>query len=171
MEVKEELEQVNQTGLYFRNINEILIKKANAMFSSIGLTVSQAHVILAINDAPEKLLTQKQLEDRLQVSHPTINGIISRLENNGFVKTEIITKGRLSKNVTLTAKSINICQRFESSKAIMDHILIHNLTESEALILRTLLAKVYNGLTTTIDEDVEYRDFVKKLQQYADENK
>ncbi|MCR5606418.1 MAG: MarR family transcriptional regulator [Treponema sp.] len=136
-------------GFYFKKINDRLAKRANTMFAALGLTLSQTHVILLLGEAKDKTLTQKELEVLAQVSHPTINGIITRLKNNGFVTTEMSKSGRLSKSVTLTKRAIKILDNFSSSRNVVEILLNKNLTKEEDITLKRLLDKVFRGLENT----------------------
>lgn len=148
-------------GFYFKKINDRLEKRANTMFSALGLTLSQTHVLLFLGEAKNKSLTQKELEVLTQVSHPTINGIVTRLENNGFVTTEISKSGRLSKTVKLTKRAIKILDIFSSSRNIVEVLLNKNLTEKETITLKQLLDKVFKGLENTEDDENELKSYLK----------
>lgn len=71
-------------GYLIKNINDKLKVKADADLKHSNLTLAQSRVLtfLASQDGQA---TQKEIEIFLEVSHPTIVGIISRMEQNGHL--------------------------------------------------------------------------------------
>ena len=57
----------------------------DASFKSLNLTLSQARVLKYISDKGGRV-AQKSIEDHLGVSHPTVVGIVSRMEKNGYLR-------------------------------------------------------------------------------------
>ena len=87
--------------------------------------------------------TQKDLEIFLDVSHPTINGILKRLEEKKFITTEMTKKdGHLSKTVRLTKKGENVLIESEKEKNLHEEALSAYLTKDEQNKLIELLLKV-----------------------------
>ena len=72
--------------------------------------------------------TQKQLEDDFKVSHPTIVGIIARMENNGHVRSYTDCNDRRQ----------NIIER--------DRKLVDGLSEQEVAELNRMLEIIYRNL-------------------------
>ena len=67
-------------GILMKQIGDEMQKRADNMMRSWDLTMAQAGALLALNDAPEKQLSMKQLEKVLCIAQSTTAGIISRLE-------------------------------------------------------------------------------------------
>lgn len=75
--------------------------------------------------------TQKEIEDHLQVSHPTIVGIVSRLEKNGFVACSVDEKDRRNKIVCATCKALNTVDAMRIGKQKMEERLTKGISETE----------------------------------------
>ncbi|MDY4468109.1 MarR family transcriptional regulator [Treponema porcinum] len=129
--------------LLLKNINDKLERLANAQFKSIRLTFSQVRVMSFIYRKENFTTTQKDLEIFLDVSHPTINGILKRLEEKKFITTEMTKKdGHLSKTVRLTKKGENVLIESEKEKNLHEEALPAYLTKDERNKLIELLLKV-----------------------------
>ena len=72
------MQQPSDTGVYFKLINDKLRTKADADLRAHGLTMTQSRVLRFLSDSGGEA-TQKEIEDFLSVSHPTVVGIVSRL--------------------------------------------------------------------------------------------
>ena len=72
-------------GYLIKNINDKLKVKADADLKHSNLTLAQSRV-LAFLDRRGGQATQKEIEVYLEVSHPTVVGIISRMKQNGHLR-------------------------------------------------------------------------------------
>lgn len=137
----------NDIGFLFKKIDEKLEKQVNSKLNSLGITFAQIRVLIFVHEAENQQTTQKEIETFLEVSHPTTNGIIKRLEEKQLVKTEMTLKnGRMSKNVTITEKGIELCSKNEADKNLLENKFTEWLTEDGKNTLRELLLKIYEKL-------------------------
>ena len=82
-------------GPLFKVINERMQASADADLKEQGLTFAQSQVIVYLIEHAGRAL-QKEIETSLKVSHPTVSGLVSRLEKNGFVRTWVAEDDRRS---------------------------------------------------------------------------
>lgn len=134
-------------GLLLKMITENLDKKLNTYLTTLGLTASQGRVLFYLQTVYKGKTTQKAIEDYLDVSHPTTTGIIKRLEDKGFVKTQINVTSRISKDVEITKTGLAVLKETGKSRGIMEKLLSSNLTAAERNTLISLLDKVYNTVS------------------------
>ncbi|MGN0738751.1 MAG: MarR family winged helix-turn-helix transcriptional regulator [Treponema sp.] len=135
-------------GFIIKNINDKLDQNANKEFKAFELTSAQMRVVFFLQHQKNFETSQKALEDHLDVSHPTINGILKRMEEKGFVTSEITKKdGHLSKTVKATKKAQEIFKKAEKSKTVCEKRLSANLTEKEHAALIKLLLKVHKSVS------------------------
>ena len=81
--------------------------------------ISQMYVLKYLRENQNKMVTQKEIEQYLEVSHPTTVGILKRLESKGFIQTEIVKEGRFSKQVVLTEKSNVLHKNFQMEQNLI----------------------------------------------------
>lgn len=139
--------EAEDIGMLIKQIDEKLKKKGNAYFSGLGITISQIQVLHFIDMQPQKKTTQKALEDFCGVSHPTINGIIKRLEEKSFVETSITTNGRLSKEVRMTDEGAALLKKTKKSKSLTEKMITKNFENQDINLLRSMLKKIIYNLS------------------------
>src|SRR5574344_322667 len=118
-------------GILIKNLDESLKKSANSYFKTFALTFSQVNVLGYIDSLPEKCATQKELETYLNVSHPTINGILKRLEEKGIIETKVYVNKRLNKSVVITEKGKELGRKLEANKNEQEKILEQYISKEE----------------------------------------
>ena len=80
-------------------------------FQSIDITQTQIFTIMTLSEqSPVRL---SQLSKKLQISAPTVTGIVDRLEKSGFVKRIPDSKDRRAINVDLTARGRLIAKKLK----------------------------------------------------------
>jgi len=135
----------NDIGALIKQINDRLQAELDAALKDGGITASQLRVLVILNES-DKTVTQKDIETILGVSHPTVTGLVSRLENNGFVETYFDPLDKRNKIVRLTNKSRELSQRVQFSPEIMEKRLSSNITPHEKETLIKLLIKVRDSM-------------------------
>ncbi len=133
------------TGYLLKMINDRLKAKADANLKALDLTFSQSRV-LAVLHSKGGMATQKELEDCLEVSHPTIVGIVSRMEQSGYVTTWIDPKVQRSKMVQLTQKANDLETLLGQQINEQEHAMLKGMTPDQVRQLKELLIMVYNNL-------------------------
>lgn len=138
----------NDIGFMIKQLNDSLEKKANEDLQANGLTLSQLRVMSFIAGNGFQT-TQKEIEDHLEVSHPTVNGLLKRLEAKGKITTELSTNGRLSKIVRMTETGKRENKEADKGRIKYETVLGSCLTESERETLIMLLKKLQQGLASS----------------------
>src|SRR5574344_93785 len=134
-------------GLLLKNINDGVERIVNAFLSESEVTMVQARVLLFIDAQPNRTTTQKELEIFFNVSHPTINGILRRLEKKKYIITNITSENNhLSKQVVITGRGKIALITSGKSKAFVEKTLRKNLSAEEAKTLSNLLNKVLDSV-------------------------
>lgn len=120
----------NDIGVSVKRLADKIKASVDALLKDQGLTFSQTLVIDFLSEVGGKA-TQKEIEDHLQVSHPTIVGIVSRLEKNGFVVCSVDEKDRRNKIVCATCKALNTVHSMRIGKQKMEEMLTKGISEAE----------------------------------------
>lgn len=132
-------------GYLIKSINDKLKVKADESLKDSGLTFSQSRVLAYLN-MHDGQATQKEIEDDLGVSHPTVVGIVSRMEQNGFLTTWFDTKQQRSKMVALTEKAMTVGADMDAAIQLQETELLDGLTQEEADVLERALTSIYQKL-------------------------
>lgn len=131
-------------GYLIKNINDKLKIKADADLKRYHLTFTQSRVFAFLQENGGQA-TQKEIEIFLDVSHPTVVGIVSRMEQNGYVTTWMDSKDKRNKNVKLTKQAEEIGIDMEQNMLRNEKMLLSPLSEEEAEKLKEMLLLIFNN--------------------------
>lgn len=135
----------NDIGLLIKRLADKMKVSVDASLKDQGLTFSQTLVIGFLSEQGG-MATQKEIEDHLQVSHPTVVGIVSRLEKNGFVACSADEKDRRNKIVCTTDKAMNTVGSMNMGKRKIEERLTKGLSEAELAELRRIINLMYENI-------------------------
>lgn len=132
-------------GYLIKQISDKMRAAADVDFREHGLTFSQVHVLDFVQ-ACGGSATQKEIEIYLGVSHPTIVGLVSRLEKSGFVTSHIDEKDRRNKIVCETEKARQTQKSLIEERKKREKRLAKALGQTEREQLMHLLSRLYQIL-------------------------
>ena len=129
-------------GYLIKAINDKIKVNADADLSSHNLTMAQSRVLVYLLHQNGKA-TQKQIEDYLEVSHPTVVGIVSRMEKNGFLTNKVDQKDHRNRIIELTSYAYTTGKDMDKVVGKMEKDLLSPLNESQIKELTKLLELIY----------------------------
>lgn len=132
-------------GYLIKTINDKIKVKADADLNTYELTLSQSRVLTFLNSKGGQA-TQKEIEEFLEVSHPTVVGIVSRMEQNGYVTTWLAPKQQRSKMVRLTKKAQTIAEELVRMVQNQEETMLRGLTQEQITELAKMLLVIYENL-------------------------
>ena len=118
----------------------------DASLSSYNLTSSQLHVLFLL-DRHGGEMTQRTLEEALGVSHPTVVGLVSRLEKQGFITTEIDPDDRRHKKILPTVKALNLKEELGRARRENERKMTSGFSEKELKQLNEYLQRIYANIS------------------------
>ena len=127
-----------------KNISDKLKVKADAELKQYNLTLTQSRVFAYLGRRGGQA-TQKEVEVFLEVSHPTVVGIVSRMEQNGYVTSWPSEDGR-NKNVKLTSQAEAIGTEMEQRIFAKEQALLAPLSLEDQERLREMLLAIWKNL-------------------------
>ncbi|MGN0480234.1 MAG: MarR family winged helix-turn-helix transcriptional regulator [Lachnospiraceae bacterium] len=132
-------------GPVVKKISEEIDRRANLEIRKYHLTLTQTRVILFLSQKPEKTATQKELEDYLQVSHPTTVTIIRSMEAKKMVSTWFDNADRRMKNVKLVWGNEDMYSELEQNAENMEMRLLAGFTAEEKEQFMSFLNRAYKN--------------------------
>lgn len=132
-------------GYLIKNINDKLKVKADADLKENNLTLSQSRVLGFLNSRGGEA-TQKEIEEFLEVSHPTVVGIVSRMEQKGHLVSRMDEKDRRNKIVRITEQSAAISKDIERRIASNEETMLATLSKEDIETFKRVLTVIYNNL-------------------------
>lgn len=131
-------------GYLIKSINDKLKVKADADLKRYNLTFTQSRVFAFLQEKGGQA-TQKEIELFLEVAHPTVVGIVSRMEQNGYV-TCWQDEDKRNKNVKLTAQAEALGVDMEQHMLENEKHLLAPLSTEEAECLKQMLLRIYHHM-------------------------
>ncbi len=135
----------NDVGYLIKSINDKLKVRADAELKQYHLTMSQSRVLVYLRSRGGQA-TQKEIETFLDVAHPTVVGLVSRMEQNGYVTCWPCEDGR-NKYVKLTPQAEAIDKDMQENMHANEEMLLAPLSPGDRERLRDLLLTVAEHLT------------------------
>ena len=135
----------SQTGYLLKVINDKLKAKADADFKKHNITLTQSRVLCFLELKKGKA-TQKEIEDFLEVAHPTVVGVVSRLEKAGYVRTYADPKNKRNKIVEATDEVKALGRKMKKTIDEHEDKLLHGLSNEQIQQLNEMLTVIYNNL-------------------------
>ena len=117
----------------------------DASLKSHNLTFSQLNVLFFVCKSGGTV-SQKQIEEYLKVSHPTVVGLVQRLEAAGYIVCERDEKDKRNKLVTNTAEFDRLVSELERMKQESHDKILAGFSEQELMELSASLNRIYTNI-------------------------
>ena len=133
-------------GFKFKLIHEGFEKNFNDQLKDENLTFSQMSVLFYLIRNQDHKVSQKELCEALHSSHPTVIGLIDRLQEKDMVIRVVDEDNHKYKNILLTPKAVDILEKRKKHHEWMEDLLVKGMSKEEIKKLRQLLDKVYENM-------------------------
>ncbi len=130
------------SGTLIKQIHDIMEKNANNVLREQELTISQAGVLVLLDEKEGKTASFKDLEKDFGVSQPTMVGIINRLVQKDFVEVLTDSEDKRIKKAHLTQKGVAKCKEGYKHMNSAEEQLLKSLTDDEKVEFNRLLLKI-----------------------------
>ena len=133
-------------GYKFKRIHEMFRARMNEDMKRENLTCSQMEVLFYLEKHRDHPINQQELCEAVQVSHPTMIGLINRMEEKNLVVRRTDPENRRSRYIEMTPKAQEIMHRTKRQRARNDEKLVRGFTGDQVKELNALLAMVYRNM-------------------------
>jgi DNA-binding MarR family transcriptional regulator len=135
----------SHVGFLIKSISDKIKVHADADLKSHNLTLSQSRILVFLMKKGGSA-TQKEIEDVMEVSHPTVVGLVARMEMNGFVTFRKDEEDGRNKIVSLTAHAMKIGADMDEVVGLMEDKMLAGLSQKQVEQLTDMLEVIYNNL-------------------------
>lgn len=136
-------------GEYFKMINIQFMAHADAALRPLGLTCAQSDVLQFLADRGEQETTMQDIGQHFHLKHPTVIGLIQRLEQKGFVTTAISERDRRCRVVRLTDQFDEVQRVMNEIRVYLDARAARGFSEEEMATLCSYLKRVYENISVS----------------------
>ena len=134
-------------GFKLRLIINKFEKDYNNKVRQLGITSSQANILMYLFANSGKEVNQKDIEKYLGLTNPTVNGILKRLELSGFIRNVINVEDKRFRNVVLTEKAWELKDGLEAHKSYIQKMIIKDMSKKEIEETKIILDRIHKNIS------------------------
>ncbi|MBO1266050.1 MarR family transcriptional regulator [Proteiniclasticum sp. SCR006] len=123
-------------------IGDTIETKANKRLKSYGITLSQGRILAYLYERRTEKTSQKDMEEYFQVTHPTIIGILKRLESKGLISSEIDEIDKRVRNISLSPDFEIKSSAVLSYQKEMEDQILEKMSDADTRELKEYLNKL-----------------------------
>lgn len=131
----------------FKMIGEGFKQRFNNDLRKYDLTFSQFGLICYLQNKQDEKVHIKEIGEVFNLTHPTVVGLVNRLEEKGFIETKPDPDNKRYRLVTLTGKGSEIKEEMDRGRDEMEELVLKGFSEEESKELRRLLDKVIDNIS------------------------
>ncbi len=135
-----------EIGFYLKRIFQTMEKNLNKDLENIDLTSMQAHILIYLYKNRNNIINQRDIERKFELTNPTVNGFLNRLENKGFIKRTVSHIDARNKEISLTEKSIALINDMKKSAKKMENKMTLGIEKEELEIFYKVIKKIFNNV-------------------------
>lgn len=132
-------------GMKLKIIVNSIDAKFNRRNAAFGLTSSQAHMLAYIVRHQGSAVGFQDLEAFFNLRHPTVTGIVQRLEEKGFVICTQDNADRRKKHILPTEKSLNLLQNMHTGRVQVEHELTAGISAEDLAEFERILDQIFRN--------------------------
>ena len=134
------------SGQLIKLLHDRLEKQANNTLRAQDLTMMQISVLMELQKTEQKQLSMKELERKFCIAQSTVAGIISRLEQKGFVEAFGDAADKRVKLVHITPVGEACCKEAAGYMEQAEQTLLQGFSEEEKMRFNLLLTRAAENM-------------------------
>ena len=127
-------------GHYARILHWCTDQAMTAALAEMDLTAAQGHIMGFIAHRPAPPCC-RDIEEAFRLSHPTVSGLLSRLEKKGFIEFRADETDRRIKRVYIQPKGRECIETMHNTIQENEERMVQGFTEEEKELFRDFLAR------------------------------
>lgn len=118
--------------------------RLNTIFAEFDLTASQTFTLIYLFKAHERReqVHQKDIEDAMDISNPSVTGILNRLEHKGLIHRVASTKDARVKNIVVSEQALELDKILREKFKENEEELVTALNDEEIACMQSCLLKM-----------------------------
>ena len=135
----------NHFGRLARILHWCTDQSMTAELEKMERTASQGHIMGYLahhKDAP----CPRDIEEEFQLSHPTVSGLLSRLEQKGFIELRTDPNDRRCKRIYILPKGHECHERMHQTIRSNEERMVQGFTEAEKAQFAELLTRAIENM-------------------------
>ena len=132
-------------GRIFRSLDCALGQRMDQALSGMDLTFSQGHIMgyLAHRDTPP---CAKDIEEKFHLSHPTVSGLLARLEKKDFIEFRPDEQDRRCKRIYMLPKGADCNEQIYHAIEENERRIVADFSEEEKALFADFLIRAAKNM-------------------------
>ena len=139
-------------GPQLRYLNNRITQYMDQQFLALDLTSTQSFILHHLSLHENEAMYPKDIEKRFHLTHPTVSGVLQRLEAKDFVVLEPDRDDRRCKRVSATEKAEQCHLRIRDTFHALEQETLQNFSPEEVQTLLRLLDRAIENLSEGKEE-------------------
>lgn len=140
------LEHSNHVGPRCKHLGILTAQTIGQTLEILDLTPVQSRVLNCVVRSQEKPPCQRDVEKFFRLSHPTVSGILSRLEEKGYITFREDLEDRRRKRIIPTEKALESFAQTTAAIERVERQLLEGFTPEERELFRDFLDRSIRNL-------------------------
>ena len=147
-------------GHLLRHLHCCADQAMTGALASMDLTAAQGHIMGFITHRPTAPCA-RDIEEAFRLSHPTVSGILSRLEKKGFIEFRPDAADRRCKRIYVLPKGMELHETMHRTIVSTEEKLVSGFSEEEKTLFRQYLCRAIENLGGTPGRPIQKEEQTK----------
>ena len=143
-------------GPRLRFLNNRITQYMDQQFLALDLTSTQSFILHHLSLHENEAMYPKDIEKRFHLTHPTVSGVLQRLEAKNFIVIEPDRADRRCKRIRLTDRARRCDEAVRQAFETLERLMCSGMSEEEQQTLLRLLDLASANLRTTQETEVSH---------------
>lgn len=143
-------------GPQLRYLNNRITQYMDQQFLALDLTSTQSFILHHLSLHENEAMYPKDIEKRFHLTHPTVSGVLQRLEAKNFIVIEPDRADRRCKRIRLTDRARRCDEAVGQAFETLERLMCSGMSEEEQQTLLRLLDLASANLRTTQETEVSH---------------
>ena len=132
-------------GYYIRMLHSATDQAMTNALAEMELTAAQGHIMGFVTHQ-ETAPCARDIEEKFHLSHPTVSGLLSRLEKKGFIEFRPDEKDRRCKRIYVLEKGLELDETMRQTILKTEAQMVEGFSEEEKAQFSALLNRAIDNL-------------------------
>lgn len=137
---------IDPIGPHVRRLDHLIVQSINRGFEALDLTSTQSHVLRYLSEHEDRVVYPRDIERRFGLTHPTVSGVLQRLEAKQLICCTADPDDRRCKRVTLTDEARQYLQEISRFFSTLEQVILRGMSDEEVRMFYCLLDRSSNNL-------------------------
>ena len=135
-----------------KTIDKMITQLTTNEITSLELTSSQAFVLGYLYHRRNDIICSRDIEKQFNFSHPTVSGLLQRLEAKGFIVIKPSPSDRRCKQISITDRAIRVNQQILNQLHASEQLLVRGISPEDISHLREILDQMIRNIENASTE-------------------